>query len=219
MSWNPQLPNSLASGGADNLVKIWSLESSEPLRTLSGHQDRVNRVVFHPSGRCLASTSFDRTWSLWDVETGQELQTQGGNSRAVYGISFHPDGALVATGGFDAVGRIWDIRSGRVIWNARGHAKQILSVDWNPDGVQFATGSDDRTVRVWDLRKKKTVYFLCLPLTSFHFFLIVLLLGTSFRPTRQSYLWYAGSRNMGDFYVPQGMIVRGRFGTQGIGNW
>eukprot|EP01128_Nolandella_sp_AFSM9_P004549 TRINITY_DN2054_c0_g1_i1.p1 TRINITY_DN2054_c0_g1~~TRINITY_DN2054_c0_g1_i1.p1 ORF type:complete len:567 (+),score=124.63 TRINITY_DN2054_c0_g1_i1:97-1701(+) len=162
VSWNPKMESPaglcLATGGADNNVKLWSLKNPEPLRELVGHQDRINRVVFHPTGKWLASTSYDRTWSLWDAETGVELMTQGGNSRAVYGLAFHPDGALVGTGGFDAVGRIWDVRSGRVVWNMRGHAKQILTIDWNPDGFHVATGSDDRTARIWDLRKKFTEY-------------------------------------------------------------
>lgn len=45
-----------------------------------GHEDRVNRVESHPSGRYLASTSHDETWRLWDVSVGQELLIQEGHA-------------------------------------------------------------------------------------------------------------------------------------------
>jgi U4/U6 small nuclear ribonucleoprotein PRP4 len=68
----------IATGGADNFVRLWSLSSSLPLRSLPGHFDRINRVAFHPAGRHLASASFDLTWRLWDIETGSQLLEQEG---------------------------------------------------------------------------------------------------------------------------------------------
>jgi U4/U6 small nuclear ribonucleoprotein PRP4 len=145
-----------ATGGADDKVHLWSLNSDKPLHTLSGHLGRINNIAYHPQHNYIASTSFDKTWCLWDMETGKELLCQGGNSRAVYGVAFHADGALVCTTGLDAVARIWDLRSGKAIWNLRGHAKQILSCDLSGNGYQVATASDDHTVRIWDMRKRKT---------------------------------------------------------------
>jgi len=68
------------------------------MRTLSGHESRVCRVNFHPSGRYLGSASYDGTWRLWDVERGDELLLQEGHSKEVYAIAFQQDGALVASG-------------------------------------------------------------------------------------------------------------------------
>jgi len=150
----------LVSGGADNTIRYWSLDSTEPLKILSGPKDRINKVLFHPSGKWLGSTSFDTTWSLWDIETGTEILTQEGHSRPAYGISFQSDGALVATAGIDALGRVWDLRSGHPIWTLRGHAKQIVTLDFSPNGHQIASGSDDHTVRIWDIRKRGTIYII-----------------------------------------------------------
>lgn len=72
--------------------------SDTPLATLRGHQDRVCRVVFHPSGDYVASASFDTTWRLWDVSTQKELLLQEGHSKEVYSVEFQDDGALVASG-------------------------------------------------------------------------------------------------------------------------
>lgn len=78
-------------------LTLWP-RSDASLRTLSGHEGRVCRINFHPSGRYLGSASYDGTWRLWDVETSDELLLQEGHSKEVYAIAFQQDGALVASG-------------------------------------------------------------------------------------------------------------------------
>lgn len=73
-------------------------KSESPLSVMKGHQDRVCRVAFHPSGNYVASASFDTTWRLWDVNTTKELLLQEGHSKEVYSVEFQNDGALVASG-------------------------------------------------------------------------------------------------------------------------
>lgn len=75
-----------------------SRPSDQPLAVMKGHQDRVCRVAFHPSGNYVASASFDTTWRLWDVNTTTELLMQEGHSKEVYAVDFQRDGALVASG-------------------------------------------------------------------------------------------------------------------------
>lgn len=82
-----------------NLAFIPNFNRSEsPLAIMKGHQDRVCRVAFHPSGDYVASASFDTTWRLWDVNTSKELLLQEGHSKEVYSVEFQDDGALVASG-------------------------------------------------------------------------------------------------------------------------
>lgn len=64
---------------------------------MKGHQDRICRVAFHPSGNYVASASFDTTWRLWDVNTSKEILLQEGHSREVYAVEFQDDGALAAS--------------------------------------------------------------------------------------------------------------------------
>ena len=74
------------------------LISKSPLSVLEGHEQRVCRVAFHPSGRYVASASFDTSWRLWDVEKGKELLLQEGHSKEVYTVEFQGDGSLIASG-------------------------------------------------------------------------------------------------------------------------
>jgi WD40 repeat protein len=58
--------SSLASGSADNTIKIWDLNNGTGTKTLSGHGASVWSVAFSPDGRSLASGSDDKTIKLWN---------------------------------------------------------------------------------------------------------------------------------------------------------
>ncbi|KIJ55273.1 hypothetical protein M422DRAFT_151784 [Sphaerobolus stellatus SS14] len=166
IAWHPKATigqsedavNFVSGGAGECTVNLWSLKSETPLAIMKGHQDRVCRVAFHPSGNYVASASFDSSWRLWDVETAQELLLQEGHSREVYAIDFQGDGALVASGGLDAIGRVWDLRTGRTAMVLDGHVNTILSISFSPNGYQLATGGADDTIRIWDMRSLKAIY-------------------------------------------------------------
>jgi U4/U6 small nuclear ribonucleoprotein PRP4 len=147
----------LATCGTDNTVRLWSLEEDSEYQksnVLKGHEDRVNKVRFHPMGKHLISTSHDKTWKLWDIETKKALLTQTGHSRPLYSCSLQPDGSILLTGDLGGYGQLWDLRTGKAILPITGHVKQIISSDFHPNGYHLVTGSDDNTVRFWDIRRK-----------------------------------------------------------------
>ncbi len=74
------------------------IRSDSPLATMKGHEGRVSRVAFHPSGDHVASAGFDTSWRLWDVNTQKEILLQEGHSKEVYSVEFQSDGALLASG-------------------------------------------------------------------------------------------------------------------------
>lgn len=99
-------PN-IATCSADQKVRLWSLNPEFEFQksiALSGHEDVVNNLDFHPTGKFLASTSNDKTWRLWDIERKTSLLTQEGHAGEVYPVTFQPDGALLATGDFHGIG-------------------------------------------------------------------------------------------------------------------
>lgn len=57
----------LASGSADQSVKLWNAITGDLVAILTGHTDRISGLAFSPDGTTLASGSYDRTVKLWDV--------------------------------------------------------------------------------------------------------------------------------------------------------
>lgn len=147
----------IATASMDNTIKIW--RENEQV-TLIGHEERVNRALFHPLSPYMVSCSHDMTIRLWDLNRRENILTQEGHARGVYSISIHPDGGLVVGGDLAGIGTVWDFRTGKRILLLKGHVKQILAVSVSPNGHTIATGSDDNTVKIWDLRKQGLVYSL-----------------------------------------------------------
>ena len=153
LAWAPD-GQLLASGGAEGLVCLWPMEGETTAATvLRGHEGRVVRLAYHPSGRYLSSASYDQTFRVWDVSTQQALLTQGGHAGEVFSVAISPDGSLLASGGREAIGRVWDMRTGRTIMVLDGHVREILGLDWAVDGYRVLSASGDGNVKVWDLRK------------------------------------------------------------------
>src|SRR4029079_4734515 len=65
----------LASGSADNTLKLWDVTTQKLLATLEGHSSSVNAVAFSPDGKTLASGSADNTTIQWDSKS-QEIITR-----------------------------------------------------------------------------------------------------------------------------------------------
>src|SRR5438876_127611 len=57
----------LASGSADNTIKLWDVASGQELKTLKGHSGSVYSVAFSADGKTVASGSRDTTIRLWNV--------------------------------------------------------------------------------------------------------------------------------------------------------
>ncbi|CAF3277063.1 unnamed protein product [Rotaria sp. Silwood2] len=104
ISWHPQSTLTqdpaminLASSSFDGSIKLWNLQSDEPIAEIEGHAPfRVSKVKFHPSGRFLTTACYDHSWRLWDLETHEEILHQESHSKAVHDITFQCDGSLSA---------------------------------------------------------------------------------------------------------------------------
>ena len=153
----------LASCASDGSVKLWSLDSEEPLADIEGHDARVSRCSYHPSGRFLATAVWDNSWRLWDLEQLTEVLHQEGHSKEVYTVNFQQDGALAVSGGLDSFGRVWDLRTGQCIMFLEGHLKGVTGADWSPDGSHIVTCSQDNSCKVWDPRKRNIEYTIPAP--------------------------------------------------------
>lgn len=92
------------SGGVDNRLRVWSLsatavEGTNPLDlTRFAHEGPLLKVVFHPTGRLLATTAEDRRVKIW--ETGQFTEVALLERQADWptAIAFSADGERLLIG-------------------------------------------------------------------------------------------------------------------------
>jgi len=62
---------SLVSGGGDQTVKLWDMQTGGVVKTFKGHTEKVSSVSISSDCTIVASGSSDRTIRLWDVLTGE----------------------------------------------------------------------------------------------------------------------------------------------------
>lgn len=60
---------SLASGGSDRTIKLWSMVTRELLANLEGHTDTVTAIAYQPKEQLLLSSSLDTTIKIWKAES------------------------------------------------------------------------------------------------------------------------------------------------------
>jgi non-specific serine/threonine protein kinase len=146
----------LASGGDDGTVRLWGVESGQPLAILRGHTGVVWGVALSGDGRLLASGGQDRTVRLWETRSGQLLTTLAGHAGMVRAVVFSGDGRLVASGGDDGTVKLWAAQQGReattggqLLATLQGHTGMVRVVALSGDGRLVASGGDDGTVKLW----------------------------------------------------------------------
>ena len=91
----------LISGSQDKTIKLWNLETSQEIKTLSGHSDHICSVAYSPNGQNFASASKDKTVKLWSVASGEEISSVKCTDSVIYSIAFSPDGKILAAGSGD----------------------------------------------------------------------------------------------------------------------
>lgn len=146
----------LASGGQDNVIRIWQISSGKQLMELRGHASHVRDCVYSPDGDSLLSAGRDGQVKLWQPDRYAEMVVfdKGplGESDAVLAAHFSRDGTELVTADRDRTATLWNIAKREPIQHfAEGHEFLASTAQFFDDGSRLATGAGDSTVRVWDV--------------------------------------------------------------------
>ena len=64
----------IASGSADNTIRLWDVATGKHIRTFKEHTGDVNSITFNTDGRTLVSGSADGTILLWNITTSDSTK-------------------------------------------------------------------------------------------------------------------------------------------------
>src|SRR5207247_2615286 len=86
----------LATGGADQIVRLWDADTGKKLRELSGHGHAVMGLSWSRDGKFLAAVTGNGPILLWEPAGGKLLRTVSDKDYRHRSVAFSPDGKLLA---------------------------------------------------------------------------------------------------------------------------
>ena len=136
--------NTVASGDASKIIKLWDLDTQQERATITGHKNTINALAFAPVGTplygmCLASGSTDGTIRFWNPLNGEELITfTSGHTESVKAVAFSKDGTTLTTAAFNGIVDVWSLQTGsELITFTEGQCDAADIVALSPDATYF----------------------------------------------------------------------------------
>ncbi|KAJ3774669.1 WD40 repeat-like protein [Lentinula raphanica] len=145
----------VATGGDDGKLKLWSMQSSFCFVTFSEHSAPITGVAFARYGtNVVFSASLDGTVRAYDLVRYRNFRTFTSPSPVQFTcIAVDPSGEVVAAGSTDTYEVfLWSVQTGKLLDILTGHEAPVSTLEFCPEGTnQLASGSWDRSVRVWNV--------------------------------------------------------------------
>ncbi|KAF1987447.1 eukaryotic translation initiation factor 3 subunit I [Aulographum hederae CBS 113979] len=153
----------LATGGADNTMRLWEIQSGKLLKTWD-FGSSIKRVEFSPDGTQLLGVTEQRVGHLstivvydikQDVEAEQSSEhvlrivvTEETKSKAtVAGFSY--ESKYIISGHEDGSVTQWDAKTGEFWDSIEVHEEApITDLQWAPDRTYFITASKDKSAKI-----------------------------------------------------------------------
>ncbi len=144
----------IATGGDDGKVKVWSSHSGFCFITFTEHTAPISCVAFAKHGSVLFSSSLDGTVRAYDLIRYRNFRTFTSPSPVQFSsLAVDPSGEVVAAGSTDSFEVfLWSVQTGKLLDIMAGHTGPVSSIAFSPSGANvLATVSWDKTTRVWNI--------------------------------------------------------------------
>jgi WD40 repeat protein len=142
--------DTLASGGKDRVIQLWSAAKGQLLQTLLGHTDRVWSVAWSPDGKRLASAAGNREVWVWTIEAERRDPYPTLSSTRVRDAAFSSDGRLLVTAGTGGRAHIWNAQAHAIEEELATDTRDVQAVMFSRDSTLVAMRRQNRSVAVWD---------------------------------------------------------------------
>ncbi|MFN0074910.1 MAG: DUF1553 domain-containing protein [Prosthecobacter sp.] len=131
----------LATGGADNLAKVWEAATFKEIAKIEGHVGHVVALGFNHDGKWLATGSADKDLKVWDIASKEMLMLLGDKATPVTALMWSPDSTsltyLCDNGNVQGVTELKTHDGVRLAFNS-GKEKKLATLDGVPHAAVLA---------------------------------------------------------------------------------
>lgn len=144
----------LASGGVDNTVRLWDIESGETVRVLQGHSSSITGMV--SDGKNLFTSSTDMTVKQWDTNLPNQylIDLKDKEPRTVV---IDSKGERLAIGTEDGLLQIYSVLDQKLLATQQAHQLAIKGLAFSSNGQWLASASSDSSAKIWTFTNDELV--------------------------------------------------------------
>ncbi|MBF2051360.1 MAG: PD40 domain-containing protein [Elainella sp. C42_A2020_010] len=149
LSFSPD-GESIASGGADNTIKLWQLDG-EFIQTLEGHTEAITSLRFNPKDdQTLVSGSNDKTVRIWQLGNNRLPAYLKQRRSIVTQVDFVPNSQWLASVNGDGTTSLWQ-RDGEFLKTWLDSSTHITQIGFSPDGQMLVSTGWEFGPFTWQL--------------------------------------------------------------------
>jgi WD40 repeat protein len=143
--------NILASGGYDNFIHLWDLNTGKWLQAIQEFS-QVNTVLFKPEVRCnlIISATDQPQIKLWRSNSLEDTLT--GHSERVNALAISHNGKILASSSRDKTIKIWDLDTKTCLAILPGDSGTVTDLVITPDDQTLVSCHSDFNIRTWELK-------------------------------------------------------------------
>ena len=140
--------NTFVTSCEDSIARVYHV-NGELIASLSGHTEKVRKVMVSNKGHIIATTSGDQTCKLWDANTFKLITTLEGHQSTVMACTFTPDDQYIITMGYHGLINLWST-DGTFIKTIVDTEDVLWDIAIHPTKNLLVTGFDNGKVVVFD---------------------------------------------------------------------
>ncbi|KAK8887399.1 hypothetical protein M9Y10_038439 [Tritrichomonas musculus] len=120
-----------AIGSGNGLIHVFDTPKHQLHRILSGFQEAVTDVAFHPNCAYIGSLSIEPAIRIWDLRSADTVRLFIGQPKKNSAIAFSNDGKMLAV--FDGELCVFDIGTQKLKFKKQFHITDIISLHFSMD--------------------------------------------------------------------------------------
>jgi WD40 repeat protein len=146
----------LVAAGDDHALRVVEIESGRILKTLEGHIDWVQAVVFDEKSNDIYSCAKDGTLRVWYHDQGWASKVIHQCTDALMALAIDGEHRRTAVTTFGHAIEIISLEDNSVVSQLSSPCDDLPALAFSSDGKQLAAAGRDGVVRVWNWQSNPT---------------------------------------------------------------